>query len=96
MSFEVEPSALQSALEIVYHTASETQELVAGSEDLPYITVLENIAAIKGVVNAAAKELGLDAVEQGCMTRKEVGNLIGVHPITISRWLTARQVEQQQ
>jgi hypothetical protein len=52
------------------------------------------LVAVRDSLTQAARGLALDGVENGFLTRREVAAELGVHPITISRWLTARQVEQ--
>lgn len=60
-----------------------------------YIEAVTQYEAVHREALAAAKDLGLTAIEQGHMTRVEVAAILDVHPNTISRWLTAHEVEHE-
>jgi hypothetical protein len=61
-----------------------------------YEKTLAAVHNARQIVRQLMVGLAVEAVTNRAMTRKEVGEAIGVHPLTISRWITAREVEQSQ
>lgn len=59
-----------------------------------YHDTIETFTAVHQIAAETAKQIGLAAVRAGALTRKDVAETIGVHPITISRWLAAETPDE--
>lgn len=58
-----------------------------------YGLTMMGMVAVRDSFIDVAKTLAIHAVQNNAMTRRDAAELLHVHPITISRWLTAETVE---
>lgn len=68
---------------------SELAELNASS---PADTIAA-MRTVRDAANEAAKQVALDGVRQGFLSQRRAAELLHKHPLTISRWLTATEVQ---
>jgi hypothetical protein len=68
--------------------------LVEPYDVFPYQPVIKELVIVRDTAIDLCKELAISAVQQGLLSRREVAQQIGVHHVTISRWLLARETEQ--
>ncbi|MGE0383025.1 MAG: hypothetical protein AB7O90_19480 [Hyphomicrobium sp.] len=54
---------------------------------------LRRMAEIRDSAYAAAKQIGIEAVQHSVMTRIEVAGILEVHPHTVGRWVAASAAE---
>jgi predicted DNA-binding protein (UPF0251 family) len=59
-----------------------------------YGTAMEDLTEIKQTTLALARAIALEGVQRKVITRREAAQALGVHPLTISRWLTAAETSQ--
>lgn len=71
----------------------EYSEQLAGLPRPPEETLIL-MRSFLDAAKAAQRTFILDAVEEGSLTRRHAAELTDRHPLTISRWIAAREVEQ--
>lgn len=63
------------------------------NDNNPFVESLKTVRLVAECARIATKEIAIEAIENGGWTRKAVADVLTVHPLTISRWLTAATVE---
>lgn len=86
---------VHQAIDQIGNSLAEAQTLLVMANDNPaiYSPLLEKTHEMQEVAKGLIIDLALSAVENKVLTRRAAAEMIGVHPITISRWLTAATVE---
>lgn len=86
---------LAEAVQGISDTTVDMRMLLESAGENPYVVspLLEKAQEVRQIAHKLATELALEAVERNALTRRAAAELLGVHPITISRWLTAAAVE---
>lgn len=79
--------------EYIQQQLEEFQTRYTGS-DLELPDAIATLDSIHNQVRDTAITLGLAAITEGGATRRSIAAILEVHPLTISRWLAAREVEQ--
>lgn len=94
MTFEHDIQAIQDWVTVSHAVMADTVELIDQTRPFPVVEVAETISALSAVTDSLLKQVCLNAVDRKVMSRKNVADIMQVHPHTISRWLTARETEQ--
>jgi hypothetical protein len=68
-------------------------------EDLPPIpddpeTALSQLAQFKAALDLVLRSIIIDGVTDRLITRKRAAEIIDVHPLTISRWIAAHEINK--
>lgn len=86
---------IRADIDTAYDIAHDVDAIVADSTNDDWIAdVAPKLARLQELIEDAARDTGLTAVEHKMMTRKQAAEILRVHPHTISRWLLARETEQ--
>jgi hypothetical protein len=90
----------QTYLDQAQNIVQQTQQLLDLLRLLPNKDAPELLAQLFHQLGenaeAAARGVCINAIEQQIMTRKRASEIFGVHQMTVGRWVTAHQAEQQQ
>jgi CRP-like cAMP-binding protein len=86
-SFEGQLGGFSEQLDSLQNAAAVLREHPESLDRLA-ITKLHELEI---AVGSLAKNMGLESIRQGTMTRRDLGSILGVHENTVSRWYTEAQ-----
>ncbi len=91
---EAELTAIQQRSSQLTHVMQAVGEL--GLEGVDTQVQIAGLHEIGSRCEQLARDIGMRAVSEGRMTQRQLSQLIGVHELTVHRWVKALQQEQQQ